>query len=342
MVCAAKVSRSASRSWPRTAGSEAGGAAGGAAGRRAGHLPHRRAARRRRPVLMQPVGVPLSTTSRPQRRKRMPPAQAATLPSALSIPSHPISTKAASPPIEAGAVLLEKDPRHPVPQSRGKSPDDKKKRLPRFARLAAYFAGDFIYNSPLTLLRGCHANQASWDLAPQLPWHVFQSPAQKWAVQPSFVIGEYLFITCALVAFDACPAARRAARHARPGLRPRSSPVTANDLIFMALLLVDNFAGAGDDHAYAAAAFVHSVRVHLLYVHRRSLGLAAANLPPLARAALSGLAASVFYAPTTSSAPSSCGGPGTTATCRSPTDSRRADRQQRCGSSHLPPRFRSC
>ena len=29
-----------------------------------------------------------------------------------------------------------------------------------------------------------------WDLAPQLPWHVFTSPAQKWAVQPSFVIGE--------------------------------------------------------------------------------------------------------------------------------------------------------
>ena len=37
-----------------------------------------------------------------------------------------------------------------------------------------------------------------WDLAPHLPWHVFTSPVAKWATQPSFVVGEYLFMLCAL------------------------------------------------------------------------------------------------------------------------------------------------
>src|SRR2546423_1193282 len=36
-----------------------------------------------------------------------------------------------------------------------------------------------------------------WRLARDLPWHVFTSPLDKWAAQPSFVIGEYLFLSLA-------------------------------------------------------------------------------------------------------------------------------------------------
>ena len=32
--------------------------------------------------------------------------------------------------------------------------------------------------------------QAPWDLAPHLPWQVWTSPVEKWATQPSFVLGE--------------------------------------------------------------------------------------------------------------------------------------------------------
>ena len=35
-----------------------------------------------------------------------------------------------------------------------------------------------------------------WKLPTDLPWHVLTSPLEKWAVQPSFVIGEYLFLLC--------------------------------------------------------------------------------------------------------------------------------------------------
>jgi hypothetical protein len=40
-----------------------------------------------------------------------------------------------------------------------------------------------------------------WDLAPHLPWSVFTSPLAKWAAQPSFLIGEYLFYGCVVAAF---------------------------------------------------------------------------------------------------------------------------------------------
>ena len=82
---------------------------------------------------------------------------------------------------------------------------------------------------------------APWDLAQHLPWQVFTSPAEKWAVQPSFVIGEYLFLLCAALALA----------HAwRQGEQRRMHVLawvgallagTANDIFFMALPLVDNF-----------------------------------------------------------------------------------------------------
>jgi hypothetical protein len=61
-----------------------------------------------------------------------------------------------------------------------------------------------------------------WDLAHDLPWRVFTHPATKWATQPSFVVGEYLFIALALAAlFHAWRSGPR--RTCSPG-SPPSSP----------------------------------------------------------------------------------------------------------------------
>src|SRR5436190_5602187 len=79
---------------------------------------------------------------------------------------------------------------------------------------------------------------APWDLARHLPWRHFTSPAEKWAAQPSFVIGEYLFIALAVAALV------HAKRQGRAHLLVWVAALvagTANDLIFMALPLVDNF-----------------------------------------------------------------------------------------------------
>lgn len=136
-----------------------------------------------------------------------------------------------------------------------------------------------------------------WDLAPQLPWHVFTSPAQKWAVQPSFVIGEYLFIACALVALGhALGQGERRGMHVLAWLAALIAG-TANDLIFMALPLVDNFWQAQATIMLTPRLPLYIPCVYICFMYISVVSVWRLNLPPLGRAALSGLAASVFYAP---------------------------------------------
>ena len=71
-----------------------------------------------------------------------------------------------------------------------------------------------------------------------LPWHVFNSPIAQWAVMPSFLIGEAMFIALAVLALV------HALRSGRDHLLIWIGALiagTANDAIFMALPLVDNF-----------------------------------------------------------------------------------------------------
>ena len=49
------------------------------------------------------------------------------------------------------------------------------------------------------------ASLAPWDLDMHLPWQVFMSPLEKWAAQPSFLIGEYLFYAVALTGLWLAP-----------------------------------------------------------------------------------------------------------------------------------------
>lgn len=145
-----------------------------------------------------------------------------------------------------------------------------------------------------------------WDLAPHLPWSVFTSPLAKWAVQPSFLIGEYLFYGCVIAAF--LHAWRQPSRSFGPdGSDERSKHLlalvaaliagTANDLIFMALPLVDNFWQAQTTIMLTPRLPLYIPCVYVCFMYYATVSVWRLRLPPLARAALTGLCGSLFYAP---------------------------------------------
>lgn len=136
-----------------------------------------------------------------------------------------------------------------------------------------------------------------WERARHLPWQVFTSPLEKWAAQPSFVLGEYLFIACALCALV----------HAfRQGDERRGHVLvwalallagTANDVIFMALPLVDNFWQAQATIMITPRLPLYIPCVYICFMYFPAVSARRLGLPLLPRAALSGLAGGVFYAP---------------------------------------------
>lgn len=135
---------------------------------------------------------------------------------------------------------------------------------------------------------------APWDLAPHLPWHVFTSPFDKWTVQPSFVVGECLFILCAVIAL----------LHARAGGRKYLMvwigalvAGTANDLIFMALPLVDNFWQAQGMFMLTPRLPLYIPCVYVCFMYYPTVAVWRLGLSPLPAALLTGVVAALFYAP---------------------------------------------
>jgi hypothetical protein len=138
-----------------------------------------------------------------------------------------------------------------------------------------------------------------WDLAPQLPWHVFTSPAHKWAEQPSFVVGEWVILACAALAFvhawrQAAGAERR--RHLVAWVAALIAG-TSNDVIFMALPMVDNFWQAQGTVMLTPRLPLYIPGMYIFVIYPATVAVWRLRLPPLARAALSGLAAIAIYAP---------------------------------------------
>lgn len=138
---------------------------------------------------------------------------------------------------------------------------------------------------------------APWDLAPHLPWHVFTSPLVKWAEQPSFVVGEYLFYACAALAFaHAWKQGPERRKHVLTWFAALLAG-TANDMFFMALPLVDNFWQAQATIMLTPRLPLYIPCVYVCFMYFPTVSVWRLGLPPFARAALSGLAGSLFYAP---------------------------------------------
>jgi hypothetical protein len=140
-------------------------------------------------------------------------------------------------------------------------------------------------------------SELPWDIARRVPWHVVANPAHQWSVMPSFVVGEALFIAGAAVAFTHAWAQGEARRRHILAWVLALLAGTANDLTFMALPLVNNFWQAQATVMLTPRLPLYIPCVYVCFLYVPTVSVWRANLPPLARAALTGLAASVFYAP---------------------------------------------
>lgn len=141
-----------------------------------------------------------------------------------------------------------------------------------------------------------------WELAPDLPWRFFTPPAEKWATQPSFVVGEYLFIVLAALCLW------HARRQADVGTSARARHTiawfaallagTANDVIFMALPLVDNFWQAQATIMLTPRLPLYIPCVYVCFMYIPTVAAwRVGGISRVGRAAFTGLLGSLFYAP---------------------------------------------
>jgi hypothetical protein len=127
-----------------------------------------------------------------------------------------------------------------------------------------------------------------------LPYAHFNSPASQWSVLPSFVIGEYLFIICAIVALV------HAWREGRDHLLVWVAALiagTANDMFFMALPLVDNFWQAQAQIMLTARLPLYIPCVYVCFMYYPTVAVRRLGMASLPQAALTGMVGCLFYAP---------------------------------------------
>jgi hypothetical protein len=135
---------------------------------------------------------------------------------------------------------------------------------------------------------------APWDLAPDLPWRHFGDPVRQWAEQPSFLVGEYLFIALAVLAL--VHARRCGPAHVLTWVAALAAG-TANDLFFMALPLVDNFWQTQATIMLTPRLPLYIPCVYVCFMYLPTVAVRRLGLPPLPAAAATGLVAALFYAP---------------------------------------------
>ena len=141
------------------------------------------------------------------------------------------------------------------------------------------------------------ASLAPWDLDMHLPWQVFMSPLEKWAAQPSFLIGEYLFYAVALTGlWHAWNQGEGRRRHLLAWVGALLAG-TANDMFFMALPLVDNFWQAQATIMITPRLPLYIPCVYISFMYYATVSVWRLGLPQWSRAALTGLAAALFYGP---------------------------------------------
>lgn len=131
-------------------------------------------------------------------------------------------------------------------------------------------------------------------LTDPLPWHFFNSLSDQWVNLPSFLIGQLLFMTCAVLAL--VHARREGPDHLLIWVAALIAG-TANDMIFMALPLVDNFWQAQAAIMLSPRLPLYIPCVYICFMYYPTVAVRRLGLRPLAQAALTGLVACLFYAP---------------------------------------------
>lgn len=129
------------------------------------------------------------------------------------------------------------------------------------------------------------------------PWHRVNSPLERWDSLPSFVVGEHVFIALALLSlWHATRQGEARNRHLLAWVAAILAG-TANDLIFMALPLVDNFWQAQATWMLTARLPLYIPCVYVCFMYLPTVTVWRLGLPWWARAPLSGLMGIAFYAP---------------------------------------------
>ena len=133
-----------------------------------------------------------------------------------------------------------------------------------------------------------------WQLPSDLPWQVLTSPLAQWERLPSFLLGELLFIGLAGLAL--WHAWRNGRAHVFVWVAAMIAG-TANDMIFMALPLVDNFWQAQATIMLTPRLPLYIPCVYVCFMYLPTVAVWRLGLNRWSGAALTGLAAIVFYAP---------------------------------------------
>ncbi|MGH1345895.1 MAG: hypothetical protein ACRBN8_30305 [Nannocystales bacterium] len=127
-----------------------------------------------------------------------------------------------------------------------------------------------------------------------MPWRAFTSPIDQWAVLPTFLIGEYVFI--ALAGALLVHATKSGRTHVLYWIGALVAG-TANDLIFMALPLVDNFWHSQASIMLTPRLPLYIPCVYVSFMYLPGVAVRRLGLPLFSGAALTGLLALLFYAP---------------------------------------------
>ena len=127
-----------------------------------------------------------------------------------------------------------------------------------------------------------------------MPFQHFLSPSEQWARLPTFFIGEWVFIALALALLVHAIRTDRAHLLLWVGALVAG---TANDLIFMALPMVDNFWHSQASVMLTARLPLYIPCVYVCFMYLPAVAARRAGLPLASTAALTGLLAVLFYAP---------------------------------------------
>lgn len=127
-----------------------------------------------------------------------------------------------------------------------------------------------------------------------LPWQSFMSPLSQWAVMPSFLLGEIMFMICTVVAL--VHAIRSGRDHVLIWIAALIAG-TANDMIFMALPLVDTFWQAQATIMLTPRLPLYIPCVYVCFMYYPTIAVRRLRLPAIPQAAATGIVACLFYAP---------------------------------------------
>ena len=125
-------------------------------------------------------------------------------------------------------------------------------------------------------------------------WQPLANPMAQWELLPSFMLGELLFISLAVLAL--VHARHRGREHLLIWLGALIAG-TANDFIFMALPLVDNFWHAQATVMVTPRLPLYIPCVYVSFMYYPTVAVRRLGLGGLPLAGLTGLAACLFYAP---------------------------------------------